>query len=694
MLKRLWSVVLCLCLVLTLALPVFADSDVLVIDTAEALLAFAENCRLDRYSQDLTVSLEADIDLSGKTFDGIPIFCGTFLGNGHTVSGVELKTEGSNLGFFRYLTATAQVRDLNVAGQVLPGGSRSNVGGLVGRNSAVVKNCSFTGEVAGADGVGGLVGVNTLTGIVENCHVEGSVSGTHFVGGIAGSNVGVIRSCTNLAKVNTTQQQNSVEISDITIDTLTNTESAATVTDIGGIAGTNSGVVRNCENRGAVGYRQIGYNIGGIAGSQRGYVVYCENYVEIFGRKEVGGIVGQMEPVTLIEYSEDTVQILQGQLEAMAATASAGASGLESDALDMAEQMGDLEQQIDDAIKALEQLMPEDAENAVPDADTLQAAQNVLSSALSGMSGTLRAMTDIAEKTAGGASKQLQTMMGQMDAIGATVENATDHFGGGFTDVSDQDTPEDVTGKVAFCVNYGAVSADRNAGGIAGAMSMENDLDPEDDLDITGKVSLHFDGKLRCVIVSCENKSSVSAGKGHAGGIVGQQQLGLVSDSVNTGAVTSETGEYVGGIAGSSIASLRRSSTKCVLSGSRFVGGIAGSGLRVSDCKAMVKVTGSENTGAVLGAIAQSATESEVNVQGNYYMSMDSSLGGIDGISYADMAEPLDKEAFMTLEDLPDLYEAVTVRFVQENGKQKVVTLKQGSSLSEADIPAVAEQEG
>ncbi len=692
MLKKLCVLVLCLCLLLAFALPAAADSHVLVIRTAEELLTFAENCRLDRYSQDLTVSLEADVDLQGKDFTGIPIFCGIFRGNGHTVSGVELKVEGSNQGFFRYLTASAQVQDLHVAGKVQPSGSRSNVGGLVGSNSGSLKNCSFAGLVSGADAVGGLIGVNTLTGIAENCHAEGSVSGAHFVGGIVGDNRGVIRGVSNLSQVNTTAAENTVEISDITMETLTNTETATAVTDIGGIAGTNSGVLRNCENRGAVGYRQMGYNVGGIAGSQRGYVVDCENYVEVFGRKEVGGIVGQMEPVTQIEYSEDTVQLLQKQLESMAATASAVASGLENDASDMASQMGDLEKQITDAMEALEQLTPEDEEAGLPDEDTLQAAQNVLSGALNDMSGTLSTMADTAQKTADGTSKRLQTMMDQMGAIGATVNGATDHLGGGFTDISDQDTPEDVTGKVASCINYGSVHADRNAGGIVGAMSMENDLDPEDDLDITGDMSLHFDGKLRCVVASCENKVSIAAGKENAGGIVGQQLLGLVSDSINTGTVGAETGEYVGGIAGNSAASIRRSSAKCVLSGSRFVGGIAGSGLRVTDCRAMVKVTGDENTGAVLGAASPSNTESIV--RGNYYVNIDPALGGIDGIGYADAAEPLTEAEFMALEDLPDLYEAVTVRFVQENGKQKVITLKPGSSLLEADIPAVTEKEG
>lgn len=694
MLKKVCSWAVLLCLLVSIALPVAADSQVLKITTAEQFLEFADNCRMDRYSQGLTVSLEADIDLQGKTFAGIPIFCGTFLGNGHKVSGVELKAVGSNQGFFRYVTVSARIQDLNVYGQVQPTGSRSNVGGLVGSNSGTVKNCSFIGSVSGADAVGGIVGVNTLVGIVENCHMEGSVSGSHFVGGIVGSNQGVVRSCNNLAQVNTTAVENTVAFSDISMDTLTNTESITAVTDIGGIAGTNSGVLRNCENRGTVGYRQMGYNVGGIAGSQRGYIVDCENYAQICGRKEVGGIVGQMEPVTVINYDEDTLQTLRQQLNDMSASASAGASGMESGASDMASQMGDLEQQISDAMDALEQLAPEDPNAPMPDQDSLQAAQNALSGALNGMTGTLSGMANAAQKTADGASKRLQNIMDQMDAISATVDGATEGLGGGFTDVSEQDTPADTTGKVAFCVNYGTVRADRNAGGIAGAMSIENDLDPEDDYDITGDISLNFDGQLRCVLISCENIAVISAGKENAGGIAGLQQLGLVGECVNTGAVEAETAEYIGGIAGNSEATIRGSSAKCALSGSRFVGGIAGSGLRVADCRSMVSVEGNENTGAVLGVVAQDSEQTQQKVQGNYYLSIDPALGGIDGIGYADMAEPLEKEAFLALEDLPALYDTVTIRFLQENGRETVVTMQPGGSISQADIPQVKEKEG
>ena len=114
-------VLLCLlCAALPAGLPAYAEQNtaaeetsapeqtaVLKIYSVADFLEFAEACRLDSYSLGLTVSLEADLDLSGRVFESVPIFCGTFRGNGHTVRGVELTGAGSVQGLFRYLWKAA-----------------------------------------------------------------------------------------------------------------------------------------------------------------------------------------------------------------------------------------------------------------------------------------------------------------------------------------------------------------------------------------------------------------------------------------------------------------------------------------------------------------------------------------------------------------------------------------------------------
>ena len=60
------------------------------INSVEDLLQLVADCRLDSWSEDRTVDLNTDLDLTGVDFAGIPTFSGTFDGNSHTISGLSL----------------------------------------------------------------------------------------------------------------------------------------------------------------------------------------------------------------------------------------------------------------------------------------------------------------------------------------------------------------------------------------------------------------------------------------------------------------------------------------------------------------------------------------------------------------------------------------------------------------------------
>ncbi len=706
------SLLLCLSLLAAVATPVWADETEqseqiqeeavpenhaparkLFISSVKDFLRFAENCRLDSYSRNLEVTLKADLDLRGTDFDGVPIFCGTFNGNYHTIT-VDITAEGSNLGLFRYLTETVLVRALHVEGTVAPQGSRCNVGGIAGINMGTIRTSSFSGSLSGADAVGGIVGTNALSGIVENCAVQGNIHGNHLVGGIAGENMGVIRVCENRAQVNTTAVENTVELSDISMDRLTGTESANTVTDIGGIAGVNAGVIRSGKNYANVGYRQMGYNIGGIAGSQTGYIVDCENQGEIHGRKEVGGIVGQMEPVAQVNYDRDTLQILQEQMNEMSAMAGKTASSAQGSVGQLNNHIGQLENQAQSAADAIGMLLPNDLENPqLPDEDTILAAQNAVSGSLSGMTNSLQSMVSTTESAIQNLNSNINALSNHMNLISQTISGASENLGASITDVSDADTAQTLTGKVENCRNYGNILADLNAGGIAGAMAMENDLDPEDDLEFSGEMSLNFESELRCVILGCESRATVTVKKQNGGGIVGRMALGLVKNCVSTGDLSGAGTSYAGGIAGQSKGYIRNCGANMILDAGTNVGGIAGSGAVVSDCRSMVMlIGGTEKLGAVLGSPEE--TDAANPITGNIYLSMAEDPGAIDGISYAGQAEPMKQEEFLTLEGLSGIFRTVNVYFVYEDGTTLTIPLEAGSSLTREMIPAVPEKAG
>ncbi len=719
MYKKLLSLLICLLILASLPLSVFADEteakaeiQSLSISTVKEFLRFAESCRLDSYSKNLSVSLENDLDLSGVDFQGIPIFFGSFDGKGHSISGLNITVESSAVGLFRYLEEGAFVSSLHLSGEILPAGSRSSVGSFAGINRGTIENCSFSGTVAGNDYVGGIAGENQLSGLIQNCSTEGRVSGKHFSGGIAGISKGVIRSCENRALINTESQENVVDIDDISAEALIGSEAANTVTDVGGIAGSNSGVIRACVNFAAVGYKHMGYNIGGIAGSQMGYITHCENHGSISGRKEVGGIAGQIEPISQMEFSMDTLQILQGQLETMQELTDRASSNAQGGMAGVSGELGVLGSHTADAMDAIGTLIPSEDQKGeelpeipgmpeipeydnsyLPDEDTINAAQNNLSASMSGMQNSMNRLMGGMQGTINTLSNDMRAITNQVNLMSETIENVGDTMGGSITDVSDLDTEEMLTGKTENCVNHGDILADMNCGGIVGAIALGNDLDHEADVSFSGENSLNFESKLRAVILRCENNGSITSGKQNGGGIAGLMHFGLVKHSTNTGSVDNGSGDYMGGIAGQSTGFIRSCYAKCIVSGDDYTGGIAGSGTVVTDCRSMTLLSGRERYGGTLGW-ANEATDEEEPLRGNYYAVLDTDSGAIDRISYDGKARALPLEDFLALEALPELFSRMEIKFVFEDGSTELLKLRPGELLHESQVPQIPAKAG
>ncbi|MGN1307867.1 MAG: GLUG motif-containing protein [Faecousia sp.] len=318
---RILALLLIVALLFSLLPVLFAAgaSETIYISTAEDFAALAQSCTLDTWSPGKNVILTADISLSGIAAPMIPTFGGSFDGNGYTISDVQLTQSATPCGLFCVLQENAVVKDLTVSGSVLPGGS--NVGGIIGENYGSVIDCTFTGNVSGERNVGGVVGINGVTGQILHCSAGGSVVGKKMTGGIVGCNLGILENCQNSAYVNTVSVDPTLTPQDISFDfsmdisKLSTMDTGTAASDTGGIAGYSSGIVSDCDNRAPVGYPHIGYNVGGVVGRNCGYVHRCENDAEIFGRKDIGGIVGQMEPHIAQNVTESTLSKLERQLD-------------------------------------------------------------------------------------------------------------------------------------------------------------------------------------------------------------------------------------------------------------------------------------------------------------------------------------------------------------------------------------------
>ena len=275
--------------------------EVVEINSADDFLTFANQCFIDSWSANKRVLLNSDIDLTGMDFEAIPVFAGTFQGQGHTISGFSYKGSGYVAGLFRYIEKSGVVEDLKLKGDVIASDEKECIGSLCGVNYGTIKKCSFQGNVSGKTTVGGLVGVNEGTGSILNSYAGGRVTGYYSTGGLVGKNHGSISRCVNHTCVNNDSQW--VEEDDemgvgifLSINISESDTEVFSGVDTGGIAGYSDGLITRCTNYGRVGYEHTGYNIGGIAGRQSGIVSFCINDGTIYGRKDVGGIVGQMEP--------------------------------------------------------------------------------------------------------------------------------------------------------------------------------------------------------------------------------------------------------------------------------------------------------------------------------------------------------------------------------------------------------------
>ena len=366
--NKIISLTLALCLTLMLCVPAispvisYAAEETIYIYTTEDFINFAKKCSYDVWSKSKTVILENDISLLGVAFEPIPTFSGCFDGNGKTVSGLDIQDSHAPAGLFATLENGGVIKNLTVQGSVCPDGERSLVGGIVGNNFGQIEGCTFIGTVVGKTDVGGIAGANGFSGSITDCKTNATVIGETRTGGIVGSNKGLISSSVSSAKVNNIDTTPSLSLDGLDIsltldiNKLTSINSSGR-TDTGGICGYSTGMIVGCKNNGLVGYPHIGYNVGGIAGRSSGHLLGNENNAEVYGRKDVGGIVGQIEPYISYNLSEDILASLKSELDSLSALVNGAVEKADGDLPSLTERLDNILDGIDGASDSLEKLL-------------------------------------------------------------------------------------------------------------------------------------------------------------------------------------------------------------------------------------------------------------------------------------------------------------------------------------------------
>ena len=478
--KLIAALLLPVCLVFTGCPDIFAaetEEAVFRISSVEDLVRLSEKCRVNSWSDGLTVELDADLDLTGaESVGSIACFNGTFHGNSHTIGNLAGQS-----ALFQTIGKDAYVSDLTITGAITS--TRDNTAVFVSQNSGRLDNIKVEAQVTGKSTAGILAAVNTETGQINGCEVSGFLTADNSVGGIAGKNKGVISYCVNRAHINTNVDDSSMSAEDVKdilenillTKSINNTENLRVRIDTGGIAGynMNSGAITGCTNEGIVGYPHNGFNTGGICGRTGGEVSNCVNNGRIYGRRGTGGITGKQQPEITLDFSQDVLSAMSDEMD--------GINSLITDTLNTSER---ITESTYDRLSGLSKSMTDvkNSTNVVYNAslERFDEAADTINSTADTITGS---MDDIAADTEG-----LEDSFDTLSSMTTKIDNAMDDMAEGLSltdgergrivSLNDQlrqdlnDLPEERRARI----NQALSAANRTAGDIRAMRTILTDL--------------------------------------------------------------------------------------------------------------------------------------------------------------------------------------------------------------------------
>lgn len=188
--------------------PEADENNVILINNAAELAAFAADVNAGNSYAGKTVKLNNDINLDNKAWtpigacDSAAYFQGTFDGNGFTIYGLNVDKSSdaymnTTAGFFGWIdAAAATIKNVNFSGATVKGSHW--VGVVAGFMTGEISNCNVTNSTviannvnneANGDKAGGIVGyMNSGAGKLDgNSVTNSSITGNRDVAGLAGA---------------------------------------------------------------------------------------------------------------------------------------------------------------------------------------------------------------------------------------------------------------------------------------------------------------------------------------------------------------------------------------------------------------------------------------------------------------------------------------------------------------------------
>ncbi len=178
------------------------------IETSADLVKFAELVNGRKNYKGETVTLAKDLDLTSTELKPIgkngAFFEGTFDGNGHVITNINISSTANYSGLFGYVRG-ATIKNIGIeSGNI--SSTKDYVAGIVGRASGatIIENCYNKATISGKDYVGGIVGYADAGLTVRNSYNAGEITATNNAGGIVAYLAGtdaVIENCYNIGEV-------------------------------------------------------------------------------------------------------------------------------------------------------------------------------------------------------------------------------------------------------------------------------------------------------------------------------------------------------------------------------------------------------------------------------------------------------------------------------------------------------------
>ena len=324
---------------------------------------------------------------------------------------------------------------------------------------------------------------------------------------------------------------------------------------------------------------------------------------------------------------------------------------------------------------------------------------NKISDVIFDLSNSLNIKQDVVNKNLNDVLEQVMNVFDSFKEKIDEQKNKSWNLKDYFEDISDIENDNLIKGKINCCVNKGIIAGDLNVGGIAGLIAFEYDFDREDDLKKENQKSLDFIYRARAIIKNCKNNGRIEAKKDYVGGIVGKAEIGAVFDSLSTGIIKSNDGNYVGGIVGNSGFLIKNCCAKVILNGKNYIGGIAGFGNKIFDCNSLMCLSEKDNLNQEVDFISNNnefvggiAGDIDDNGECKNCFFVGENFGGVNDINYKNHAERIEYEKFVGLKNLFDELKYLMVYFFDENELVKEIKINYGESLEKNLVPEIVDK--